>query len=183
MPMDSRFVNQIPAARSYSGFNVGDDGDIFLRSLPEVHQDVTTLPWNSPARARKILSQFKFQHDDPRRTFRLTSGTPGTQTGDKILLVMTERVIENHTSFYLDILFGGNAFLKRYQNRVFHNDPECRLSVGKRFIRKIHRSFLIFCLIVRSYFENNGGDVYILNDYYPFDISVNQTLLFACNAI
>lgn len=30
---------------------------------------------------------------------------------------MTERVIENHTSFYLDILFGGNAFLKRYQNR------------------------------------------------------------------
>lgn len=106
--MGPRFMNQIPAARSYSGFNVDDadddddGGDIFLRSLPEVHQDVTTLPWNSRALVKYFLN-LNLSATKP-GNFPVNERNPVTQTGDKILPVMTKRVIESYTGFYPDIL-------------------------------------------------------------------------------
>lgn len=140
--VDPRFVNQIPAAWSYSGFNLGD-GDIFLRSLPEVHQDVTTLPWNSRALV-KYFSNLNLSATIP-GNFPVNERNPVTQTGDKILPVMTEHVIENHTSFYPDIPLLEMHFRKdsvTKSNRSFLGEMSTDHSFES--LKAICRSFLIY---------------------------------------
>lgn len=102
--VDPRFVNQIPAARSYSWFNAGDgadDGDIFLPIVTGSSSRCDNATVKLPCALVKYFPNLNLSATIS-GNFLVNERNPVTQIGDKILPVMMERVIENHTSFYPD---------------------------------------------------------------------------------